>query len=656
MKDTGFKIFPEPLARFNLNPREIEALHSIDVWTIEQFLYCDLEKIICFSGIGKIKLKKLKKLQEEQLREVSQNGASDSVLLRNPLACPISSFEWNTRELTAIKSAGVETLFDFFNYDGTLFRNRKGVGKKTAYYLIEKQKKLFREFFSLLYSTPACQEPLIENFANIPPEIANFLISFGMKTVREFFFADLRIIKQIPDLPFLYEDLEKVQRSLPSFSEYSCSLYNIYQTSSAEISLESLPFFSGQFNKGFSKHKFHPTFRSAHSLSGLGLDKVFHHFLEVCQIENVGDLLLIPKVFFERFSPALRESALSAETILKEFLIDNKHKCFEPDWSNPDLFANSLTLYLTQTPKRKEIGPQIPLDKQRQNQVMIDRAAGLTLDEIGQKFNITRERIRQIEQGIWRDLTTKKKLLEQIRVPLKDGLTDCGGFTRISFLCEDFVKRSGWPMKNARYYIEHFLEILEDDFKVLGDEFVALASFQCCQCDKFNDMLEKKLSEMESHQEICSIKRIAEMMRVLAPTICRSCRFKVRLPQAIKNYCKEEENIDSTSAPDQTDQTSQALSSDSSKPLMNESVMAELKKNKKIFPLDMFYWLFDKNRRFVPYRKRKVLRMSSKLGLFESIALVLRNAHRPLTKKEILLEIRKVNPKLKVTGLLQNII
>lgn len=656
MEDTGFKTFSEPLARFNLNPREIEALHSINVRTIEQFLYCDLEKIISFSGIGKIKLKKLKKLQKEQLSEASLNGTPVNVLLRDPLDCSISSFEWNTRELNSINLVGIETLLDFLNYDGTLFRNKKGVGKKTAKCLIEKQKYLFREFFPLLYGTPDPKELLIENSDTIPRPITNYLISFGMKTLREFFFTDLRILKRIPDLPFSYMELEKVKTTLPKFSEHFCPLYTVYQTNSAEISLECLPFFSGHFNRGFTSRQFHPTFCSAHSLSGLGIDKSFYNLLESCQIRSIGEILLIPKVFFERFSPTLWESALAAETIIKEFLLDNKHKSFEPDWSNPNLFANSLTLYLTKTPERKnkESNSLIPLDKQRQNRIMVDRAAGLTLDEIGQKFNITRERIRQIEQGIWRELVSKKKLLEQIRTPLQEGLTECGGFTKISFLCEDFVRRSGWPMQNARYYMEHFLKILEDDFTIYGDEFVALKSFQCCHCEAFCNLLEKKLLEMEKRQEICSIKRLAEMMRALAPSICLNCRFKIRLSNIMikNNGNKTENNSDSITQADPASPTPAAddLSNfKQSAPPQNELTVCEFKKKKKFLPLDMFYWLFNKDPRFVPYRKRKVLRMSSMLGLFESIVLVLRNAGRPLTKKEILLEIKKVNPKLKIT-------
>ncbi len=594
----NFKNISGSLGQLGLNPKEIEAFHSVGVNSVDEFLRCDPECINSFPGIGKTKLKRLKKLQDEKLQQEALLNFGCGGSVHNPLNSPVSSFDWNTRELNAIKNSGIESLLDFFNFDATKFRTINRVGRKTSSGLIEKQKKLFLDYFSSLSAPYETTDQTLISCDFIPNNIKEFLISIGMKTIQEFQSSNLRILQKSSTLPVTFTDLKNVQTNLPVTPPKSSPLYSIWENNAAEITLETMPFFSGYFIRGFSYTRLHSSFLGETDLASLPFDKNFHRLLENCGLKRLGDLLLVPRVFFEQLPVGLQENTMTAKNILKEYILNNLHRYFEPDWQTPESFTSSLTLYLTQTLKKNNRWVQIHIDKPRQNQILIDRANGLTLDEIGRKFNITRERIRQIELSIWRYLSSSQSHLEKIRARLEANLIERGGFVKISSLCKDISKVNNWPVNDVIYYFVHFFEIFKNSFNLYNGSYVSLVNFRCTECPAFLDAVEERMQDLEKNNETCNIENLIDYTRAKSLKLCKSCPCS----------CV-----------------------------------------KKFLPHELFSFLFENNSRFIPYRKRKILRLNYKLGLFESIVLALKNAGRPLTKKEILAEIRKLNPNLKIT-------
>ncbi|MDD3585862.1 MAG: DNA-directed RNA polymerase subunit alpha C-terminal domain-containing protein [Thermoguttaceae bacterium] len=613
------------LYELDINPKELEAFRNIGVTTVEDFLHCDLEKISNFPGIGKKKLLKLKKLQDQQKGDSFSRKKNS-----NTLSEYISSFDWTTREFNALREANIQTVRDFLQYEIRQFKDRKKVGRKTFQGLFEKQKRMFEQYGSLLMKEWDDQERPLLMFSELDETEQEFLTSLGMTSIQEFIFADYRLLalneKNAPVIQSLVGkqkmfkerivtgDLEPPQvrinvavpkrpAALPApvverIRPVHLQLYEQWEKNVNEQSLRNLPFFSNHFNKGFFPEHFHASFCADYPLESLVLPKRLLNMLKKAGISRLGELFLTPRCFFEKVSYCSQDTVSITRTVLEEFLIDNKHKRYEPDFSSSDAFAVSLVQYISNSLKRKDRWMRLHVAEDRRHQILMQRAADKTLDEVGQAFEITRERIRQIEHNMWRQIASFKNRLELVENLLVDVLSSLGGYVKDRVFYRKLAERNHWPFSAAKYFGEHFLKIFANRFRVNAEDYICFESYKCATCPYFYDVLCADLTQLEHNGEILSIDRLAVSIRKRLPKTpeCKKCVEK------------------------------------------NHS-----------FPIALFYWLFESQPRFKDYRKNKTIRMTTKLGLYESILLALKLAHRPLTKKEILLEVQKLCPKLKIT-------
>lgn len=614
-----------PLYELEINPKELEAFRNIGVTTVEQFLRCDLEQISDFPGIGKKKIQKLKQLQEQRKGDLTSQKKTS-----NTLSEYISSFDWTTREFNALREANIQTIRDFLQYEIRQFKDRKKVGHKTFQGLFEKQKRMFEQFGSLLMKEWDEQERPLLMFTELDEAEQEFLTSLGMTSIQEFVFADFRLLslneKNVPMVQALTEK-QKVFRTRISTGSLTppqvrteiavpkrpsqlpvpgtetirpvrLQLYEQWEKNVNEHSLRNLPFFSNHFNKGFFAEHFHPSFCSDYSLESLVLPKRLLNMLKKAGISRLGELVLIPRSFFEKVAYCSQDTVSFTRTVLEEFLIDNKHKRYEADFSSSEAFAVSLVQYVSNSLKRKDRWMKLHVAEDRRHQILIQRAAGKTLDEVGQAFDITRERIRQIEHNMWRQIASFKNRLELVENLLADVLSGMGGFVKDRAFYRKLADRNNWPFSSAKYFGEHFLKIFANRFRVNDEDYISFESYRCSTCSCFLDVLSADLVELEQKGEILSIDRLALSLR----------KSMAKTPECKK--CPE--------------------------------------KNRS-FPVALFHWLFESQPQFKDYRKSKTIRMTTKLGLYESILLALKLARRPLTKKEILIEVQKLCPKLKIT-------
>lgn len=606
----------EPLVDMGLNPREIDALKKINVSSVEDFINCNPERLGTFPGIGKHKLYKLKRIQEEKKRTTFGVTTNDPASLSNTLDDYISIFDWTTREFNALRDANIHTVREFLQYEIRLFKTQNKVGKKTFLGLFEKQKNLFEQYGPLLMKEWNELEQPLMMYSDLSNEEQNFLTAFGMSSMQEFLFTDLRMLLINDRFCSIAKPLIEKQRDLRKkllvSSERSGSdphssplvrpvenpLYLLWEKEASEQSVRSLPFFSNHFNKGFTIDRFHSSFCAKTLLSSLVFAKRIQSFFQKAQLNTMGELLLTPKSFMEKYSFCTPEIYSTVRTVLEEFLLDNKHKRFEPDLTSSDDFASSLIDFLTHTLKKNDRWTQLHIDKSRRCQILVERAKGKTLDEVGKMFSITRERIRQIEHSIWRQIGTAKSRLEPIETHIIDLLNELGGFTRISLLYQAFAKRHQWTFLNAKYFLENLIEILPDRFRIIAHDYVCFTNYRCDQCSAFLNAMEKHSNDLAQRGDILSIEKLTLQMQKILPEIC---------------HCKK------------------------------------CSARKKAFTPSLFSWLYELHPSFKDFRKNKVIRLNPKLGLYESILMALKGAERPLTKKEILLEVQKLNPRLKIT-------
>ncbi|MDO5581377.1 MAG: sigma factor-like helix-turn-helix DNA-binding protein [Planctomycetia bacterium] len=606
----------EPLLDLGLNPREIEALKKIHVETVEDFINCNPERLGSFPGIGKHKLFKLKKIQEEKRRTAFGINTGDGARFSNTLDDYISIFDWTTREFNALRDVNINTVREFLQYEIRLFKMQNKVGKKTYLGLFEKQKSLFEQYGPLLMKEWNELEQPLMMYSDLANEEQNFLTAFGMTSIQEFLFTDLRMLLINEKYESIAAPLIEKQKDLrkkllvspdrsgsggnsgPIVRPVENPLYLLWEKEAAEQSVRSLPFFSNHFNKGFTIDRFHSSFCAKTPLSSLVFAKRIQAFFQKAQLITLGELLLTPKSFMEKYSFCTPEIYSTVRTVLEEFLLDNKHKRFEPDLASSTDFAASLIDFLTHTLKKNDRWTQLHIDKNRRCQILIERAAGKTLDEVGKMFGITRERIRQIEHSIWRQIGTAKARLEPIENHITEILTELGGFTRINLLYQTFAERNKWSFLSAKYFLENFIEILPDRFRIIAHDYVCFTNYRCDQCADFMNVLEEYSQKLEKRGDVLSIEKLAAQMQKMIPEICKCKKCPAR---------------------------------------------------KKAFTPALFAWLYEVHPRFRDFRKNKVIRLNPKLGLYESILMALKGAERPLAKKEILAEVQKLNPRLKIT-------
>ncbi len=594
----------DPLSQIGLNPREIEAFHFIGVKTIDDFIHCDVDKICDFPGIGMIKLQKIKKYQEVRRKSYADKNRCYLSLQTNISDKNEGVADWSCREQKALQDAAIKTIQDFLLYDITFFRTKTKIGKKTFLGLLEKQKILLEQFGDQLYHEWDVYEVPLSDCEYLTNAEITFLSSAGILSIQNFLYTDLRFLfvkeKKIDNQCYrLIERQKEIRGEMETgLRMQENPLLALWRKTISPQTLRMLPFFSDHYNKGVSISMFHDSFGPYTSLKRLKLPMPILAATQMLGLLTLGELLLVPSCFFKTFDDCNQEVIQEARQVIEVYLFEFRNKCFEPIMSSSEAFALSLIRYLTHTLKKNDRWAQLHIDEKRRDCVLVERANGTTLDEIGRKFNITRERIRQIEYNIWRQLGSSHAHLEAIRNYIEECLENLGGFTQKESLYQLFADVHKWPVQNVRYFLEHLIEIMPDRFKMVDNEYVCFFRYACSECTSFMDSMEKLVHEIEQKGDICSIDKLSLIMRKKMALVCRNCKMPRR---------------------------------------------------GKLLTNALFNWVFDTIPRFKDYRKRKIIRVNSKLGLFESIILALRIAHRPLSKKEILLEVQRLNPELEIS-------
>lgn len=285
--------------------------------------------------------------------------------------------------------------------------------------------------------------------------------------------------------------------------------------------------------------------------------------------------------------------------MVKEISTEKKAVPFELDFSSSDQFYKTL-LEQVFSHLRQRRGVRLSrMDDTRQRQIITMHASGKTLDEIGKQFGVTRERIRQIERKVWTQIALFKSSLKSLEAIIVSVLRRCGSFDRLAHLKEQIQNKLGWTAKEVDYLLDHYFGVLSDKFEFVSDDYITLTDYRCWKCDAFRRLVKEQVERVESSNGSLTIDEFSKAIRTaLADSPqCTDCRSK-------------------------------------SAPLSPE----------------LFLWLFKNDAQLQKSQDKMTVRRGSQFpGLNRSVLLVLKIARCPLSKREILLELKKMFPKKNFT-------
>lgn len=278
---------------------------------------------------------------------------------------------------------------------------------------------------------------------------------------------------------------------------------------------------------------------------------------------------------------------------------DNKLPPFDLDFSSSERFYASLMEQVF-TRLRKRRGIRLSrMDDDRQREIITMHAEGKTLDEIGKIFGVTRERIRQIERKVWSQIALFKGQLKNLENVLVSLLKRSGGFDRVENLKEKLKEKFGWSEKEVDYLLDHYLGQLSSRFIFVDENYLVLSDHLCWRCVSFRKMVKEAVDVIEAKNGSLTIDEFANEVkgRLDLSKECQLCKSKI-----------------TTLSP------------------------------------ELFLWLFKNDAELKKSQDKMTVRRSSHFfGLNRSVLLVLKIAKKPLSKKEILDELKKMFPKKNFT-------
>ncbi|MBR5415565.1 MAG: hypothetical protein IK105_06480 [Thermoguttaceae bacterium] len=274
---------------------------------------------------------------------------------------------------------------------------------------------------------------------------------------------------------------------------------------------------------------------------------------------------------------------------------------FELDFSSSDAFYAGLRSQIEASLRQKNLLRSGRAGDGRLLEIVSLHAHGVTLDGIGRKFGVTRERVRQIERKFWTQVSFFKSRFEQLETMVTGVLRRKGWFDRVDNVVYKFVRHLNWTEREVRYLLIHFFHDLSDKFVFVGknSEYVSLADHNCWKCPEFKALVKETVKEVEERNESLPLENFAKLVREKVES--RLCGKSDRKP------CLPKANEIST---------------------------------------ELLVWLFKEDPDLRLFKERMTVRQKSQFpGLNRSILLVLKLAKRPLSKKNILSELQKTFPK-----------
>lgn len=120
-----------------------------------------------------------------------------------------------------------------------------------------------------------------------------------------------------------------------------------------------------------------------------------------------------------------------------------------------------------------------------------------TLEEVGQVYNVTRERIRQIEAKLLEKLLTEKQLskLSWFWLILESLVRDFGGACYVSELIDQVGKHFSWNISPSIEAFSSFISMPKKFELIDGSSLVVmLKEFQCLTCADIKNIIKKRLN------------------------------------------------------------------------------------------------------------------------------------------------------------------
>ncbi|NLX96451.1 MAG: hypothetical protein GXY83_09765 [Rhodopirellula sp.] len=451
----------------------------------------------------------------------------------------ISEVAFSTKERNAVQLLGILTVKDFLQVDLEKVFDLRGYGATTYTKLKRNRDRLRAELFPDYRDTKEAAHSQYhdEKIAalGLTARGLKALRQVKVNTVREFLFLDLAAVESLKNcgaitrqhLAKLQADLRErsgtdfpkdtTDRFLATSQRHSTEAVEQFARQEAKpYSWRNLPLFSGRPLQGITPADLHPSYHPDVPMRRLMTTGRVQRAVAEKGITCLGEMLLTPGGDLIGHGHAGSGILARAQSLVEGFLKQsmNGSPRAEIDTRSPEDFLVSL-LYPV-------------VSNERQRLVLLERMGWRsdprTLKEVGLQFNLTRERIRQIEQAGLRKLTHWQAAhsLEPLHELILGMLRDLAPVISLRGICKALQMLYGWNKSLHEEAIARFLPAFSD-LKCVDEQHVCLHNFRCIDCSSLPKALENALDGTQEKR--IGLSAMARRLRaqMLKAEDCQRC-------------------------------------------------------------------------------------------------------------------------------------
>lgn len=305
----------------------------------------------------------------------------------------------------------------------------------------------------------------LEAFELLTEESLSVLPNSGRKTVRE-------IINFLDTLRPQGEIKEPV------------SIEELFSEAPIDSTIELLPIFSNQPLHQITVKDLHPGFQGTVKLEDINLShRTFYNLLNQGKKETIGDVMLMTSTKLLSLKNFGRKSLNEIKEVVRSLCRTGsytpKHQAIESismDYSSYKKLISSYSQWCLKNERNQLL---------IQSMFLFDSEKAPTLEEVGQRFDITRERVRQIVNKATRQFkhTANISKLDRFWTGLDKAIANGGGIIHLQDLPGALKNAFGWPTAPNPYALGQFLSIWEEGSTYKDPNDLITADCDCLSCE-----------------------------------------------------------------------------------------------------------------------------------------------------------------------------
>ncbi len=250
-----------------------------------------------------------------------------------------------------------------------------------------------------------------------------------------------------------------------------------------DSTIEILPIFSNKPLHQINDRDLHPDFQGSVKLEEIRLSPRTSNVLNRTEMTTIGDVMLTTATNLLSLKNFGRKSLNEIKEVVRSLCKTGgytpRHQEMESLLIDYSSFENLLTTYSQMCLKKERNQSLI------QKMFLFDSGKGPTLEEIGQHFGITRERVRQIVNKAIKQFKHPANInnLKNFWMKLDEVITDGGGIIYLRDLPTELMDAFNWPTAPNSYALGQFLGIRKKGSTFKDPNDFIPADCDCLSCE-----------------------------------------------------------------------------------------------------------------------------------------------------------------------------